>query len=145
MRRSYLGAVCGSPGSYGIVFRDFPGCTSAGDTIDEVLAMGAEALEGHIGLMVEFDEVVPDPTVYTIADVERWLSDPGETLDEQWLGVYPVEIDVPAGLDTVALRVKADIVERIAELSRVSPRQIDSRRFIEDAVEHEIERYRRSA
>lgn len=33
---------------YGISFPDFPGCISAGDTMDEVLRRGAEALAFHV-------------------------------------------------------------------------------------------------
>ncbi|MEO0501233.1 MAG: type II toxin-antitoxin system HicB family antitoxin, partial [Pseudomonadota bacterium] len=54
MRKTYLGAVCGKDGSYGIVFKDFPGCTSAGDTIAEVLETGREALQGHIDTGIDY-------------------------------------------------------------------------------------------
>jgi predicted RNase H-like HicB family nuclease len=56
MKKSYLGAVCEGGGTFGIVFRDFPGCVSAGDTLDEVLAMGREALQGYVELMAEEGE-----------------------------------------------------------------------------------------
>ena len=32
---------------YGVSFPDMPGCISAGDTIDEAVRSGVEALSGH--------------------------------------------------------------------------------------------------
>lgn len=46
---------------YGISFPDFPGCISAGDTMDEVLRRGAEALAFHVEGMKEHDEPIPAP------------------------------------------------------------------------------------
>jgi predicted RNase H-like HicB family nuclease len=36
---------------YGVVFPDFPGCVSAGSTLDEA-ALGAHEAGGHVALMV---------------------------------------------------------------------------------------------
>ncbi|WP_050472740.1 type II toxin-antitoxin system HicB family antitoxin [Pannonibacter phragmitetus] len=46
---------------YGISFPDFPGCISAGDTMDEVLRRGAEALAFHVKGMKEHGEPIPAP------------------------------------------------------------------------------------
>lgn len=59
----YIGIVFKDEHSdYGIVFPDFPGCVSAGSTLDEVRGMGAEALIGHIALMKEKGETLPLPS-----------------------------------------------------------------------------------
>jgi predicted RNase H-like HicB family nuclease len=47
---------------YGVSFPDFPGCISAGTTMDEAIVMGREALDGHIRLMVEDGEIIPEPS-----------------------------------------------------------------------------------
>lgn len=47
---------------FGISFPDFPGCISAGSTLQEALAMGAEALAGHMEVMIEEGEKIPEPT-----------------------------------------------------------------------------------
>lgn len=47
---------------YGVSFPDFPGCVSAGTTMDEALVMGREALDGHIRLMAEDGETIPEPS-----------------------------------------------------------------------------------
>lgn len=46
---------------WGISFPDFPGCVSAGETIEEALTMGAEALQFHIDGMAEDGEDIPAP------------------------------------------------------------------------------------
>ena len=44
---------------YGVDFPDFPGCVSAGRTIDEAVAMAHEALGGHVAMMVEEGREAP--------------------------------------------------------------------------------------
>ena len=51
-----------SASHYGVSFPDFPGCVTAGETLDEAKDMAAEALAGHVVTMREFGETVPDPT-----------------------------------------------------------------------------------
>ena len=47
---------------YGVSFPDFPGCVSAGETIEEVKVMAQEALLNHINLLREMGEQIPIPT-----------------------------------------------------------------------------------
>ncbi|WP_293898590.1 type II toxin-antitoxin system HicB family antitoxin [Phenylobacterium sp.] len=47
---------------YGVSFPDFPGCVSAGATLDEARAMAAEALALHVEGMSEDGEAVPEPS-----------------------------------------------------------------------------------
>ena len=61
--RYYIGIIHKDESSdFGISFPDFPGCISAGATLDETLAMGREALEGHIGVMADNSEAIPEPS-----------------------------------------------------------------------------------
>ena len=46
---------------YGISFPDFPGCVSDGDTIDEAVRRGTEALSFHVEGMIDDAEEVPEP------------------------------------------------------------------------------------
>ena len=50
----------GEPG-FGISFPDFPGCISDGDTVDDALRRGAEALSFHVEGMVADGERIPQP------------------------------------------------------------------------------------
>lgn len=56
---------------YGVSFPDFPGCISAGSTLDEARDMGAEALAFHIEGMVEDGLPIPEPS-----DLETVMNDP---------------------------------------------------------------------
>ena len=57
---SYIGLIRKDADSdFGVDFPDFPGCVSAGDTLDEARRMAQEALELHVGGMVEDGEKLP--------------------------------------------------------------------------------------
>ena len=47
---------------FGVSFPDFPGCVTAGRTLEEARRMAAEALALHITGMVEDGEMVPEPS-----------------------------------------------------------------------------------
>ena len=47
---------------YGIDFPDFPGCISAGDSVEETIANAHEALSAHIAFMQADGDPVPDPS-----------------------------------------------------------------------------------
>ena len=47
---------------FGVSFPDFPGCITAGKTLDEAHRMAAEALELHIAGMIEDGETIPEPS-----------------------------------------------------------------------------------
>lgn len=46
---------------FGVSFPDFPGCVSDGDTVEEAIRRGAEALAFHVEGMIEDGEAVPEP------------------------------------------------------------------------------------
>ena len=45
---------------YGVSFPDFPGCVTAGKTLEEARRMAVEALSLHIGGMMEDREAIPE-------------------------------------------------------------------------------------
>jgi predicted RNase H-like HicB family nuclease len=47
---------------YGVSFPDFPGCVTAGKTLDEARTMAVEALSLHIEGMMEDGEAIPEPS-----------------------------------------------------------------------------------
>jgi predicted RNase H-like HicB family nuclease len=58
----YVAFVHKEPDSiYGVSFPDFPGCISAGETLDLALANASEALQGHVQMMEADGETVPLP------------------------------------------------------------------------------------
>ena len=56
-----------SKSDFGVSFPDFPGCVTAGKTLEEARRMAAEALALHIEGMAEDGEAIPEPS--TIDDV----------------------------------------------------------------------------
>jgi len=69
---------------YGVQFYDFPGCISAGETIEEAKTMATEALKGHIAFMlVEGDEIPLPSTLETI------LTDPDH---QDAIAFIPIEV-----------------------------------------------------
>jgi len=48
--------------NYGVVFPDLPGCVSVGDSQREIALNAAEALGGHLEVMLEHEETLPEPT-----------------------------------------------------------------------------------
>jgi predicted RNase H-like HicB family nuclease len=47
---------------YGVSFPDFPGCVTAGRTLEEARRMAAEALAFHVEGMIEDGEPIPGPS-----------------------------------------------------------------------------------
>lgn len=47
---------------YGVSFPDFPGCVTAGSTLEKARRMAAEALSFHIAGMREDGEAIPEPS-----------------------------------------------------------------------------------
>ncbi len=47
---------------YGVDFPDFPGCITAGTTLDDARRMAAEAIQLHIEGMIEDGETIPAPS-----------------------------------------------------------------------------------
>src|SRR5581483_10996544 len=59
----YIALIHKDEGSdYGVSFPDFPGCVSAGATLDEARAAAAEALAFHVEGMQEDGVPVPEPS-----------------------------------------------------------------------------------
>ncbi len=59
---SYIAVIHKDPSSdFGVSFPDFPGCITAGRTLEEAKVMAVEALEGHIAEMRAAGEPIPTP------------------------------------------------------------------------------------
>ena len=84
----YIALIHGADESgFGVSFPDFPGCVSDGDTAEEAIRRGREALTFHIENMAEDGEEIPAPRVCSeieaSPDMAEWLE-----------GARMVEIDV---------------------------------------------------
>ena len=75
--RYYPAVVEHGATNYGMTFPDFPGCVSVGDSIDQAIEGGHEALAAHIELMLEDGDPVPEPSPID-APLPDWLEGVGE-------------------------------------------------------------------
>ncbi len=96
---------------YGVVFPDVPGCTSAGDTVEEALRNAAEALEGHIELLVEHGESVPEPGVPD-APLPDWLE------EEDIVARALVPVELPGRAMRLNITLDEGLVRRIDRAAR---------------------------
>jgi len=52
----------GRRSDYGVSFPDFPGCVTAGKTLEQARRMASEALALHLAGMIEDGDAVPEPS-----------------------------------------------------------------------------------
>ncbi len=66
--RRYIALIHKEPKSdFGVSFPDFPGCVTAGGTLQDAVDMAAEALALHIDGMADDGAVIPEPsTIETV-------------------------------------------------------------------------------
>jgi len=101
---AYVALIRKEPRSdYGVDFPDFPGCVSAGRTLDEAMTMAHEALAGHVAFMVEEGEKLPAPS-----RLETILRDPHNK------GAVPFLVSAPDAASK-AVRVNVTIPEAILQ------------------------------
>jgi predicted RNase H-like HicB family nuclease len=60
---TYIALLRKDPDSdFGVDFPDFPGCVTAGSTLEETRLMAQEALEAHIECMRDLGQMIPAPS-----------------------------------------------------------------------------------
>lgn len=52
--------------AWGVEVPDIPGCFSAGDDLDDAMAMAREAIEGHLEILAEEGERIPEASKVTL-------------------------------------------------------------------------------
>jgi predicted RNase H-like HicB family nuclease len=102
--RHYTAVVERAADGFCVFFPDLPGCTSAGDSVDEALANATEALALHLELTLEHGEPVPEPTPF-----DRIAVDPG--LEEAGRALLPV--DVPTRAQRVNITMDEALLGRV--------------------------------
>ena len=98
---------------FGVSFPDFPGCITAGRTVDEARAMAEEALGGHIAMMADEGQALPLPS--TLEDI---LEDRGFA----GAAAYFIVQASPPRLEPVRFNASMDasLLSRIDEKARES-------------------------
>ena len=119
---SYIGLIRKDTDSdFGVDFPDFPGCISAGTTLDEARRMAQEALELHVGGMIEDGEALP-----VGSSLETIMADP-ENAD-----AVAFVVTVPEAADRT-VRVNITLPERL--LRRIDERAKNLSAFLARAAE----------
>jgi predicted RNase H-like HicB family nuclease len=73
MKRFYIALIHKDRGSdFGVSFPDFPGCVTAGTTVEEAFSLAKEALAGHIETMIESGLEILSLPGDPIASVSRY-------------------------------------------------------------------------
>lgn len=93
---------------FGVSFPDFPGCVTAGRTLDEARRLAAEALALHIRGMLEDGDTVPEPS--TIDDV---ASDPA--LQNAVAFLISSEIEKTVRVNITARESQIKLIDQLAQ------------------------------
>ncbi len=91
-------------GGFWVTFPDLPGCTSAGDTIEEAMANAEEALAGHIELELERAATLPEPSDLTAIGPDEDGSEVARVL---------VRADMPGAARVLSISLPEGLVARI--------------------------------
>ena len=109
---------------FGVEFPDFPGCITAGVTLEDARSMAAEALQFHIEGMMEDGELIPEPS-----GLDEVLTDP------RYSDTAAVLVDVPTRRPR-SVRVNISVPEDVLQaIDRVT----DNRsRFLAEAAREKL-------
>lgn len=109
---------------FGVDFPDFPGCVTAGKTLDEARRMAVEALELHIHGMIEDHDPIPEPSTLDVVMEDNHNRD---------AVAFLVEIATkPARNVRVNVMLPEDIVEAIDRTTN------NRSRFLADAAKSKL-------
>jgi predicted RNase H-like HicB family nuclease len=132
---TYIGLLRKDPDSdFGVDFPDFPGCITAGSTLEETRMMAREALEAHIECMAGLGQPLPQPS-----SLDEVMADPENA------EAIPFPVAVPdrrSGVRQIEIVLRAADLEKLDALAgkRRTTRQAllvkAVRRLLADAEEH---------
>ena len=115
---------------YGVSFPDFPGCVSAGSTLDEAREGAAEALALHVEGMIEDGAELPAPS-----SLERIMSDP---INRDGVAILVASPAAEMRSIRVNVTLPEDVLDRIDRFARRSGYSRSG--FLALAASRELER-----
>ena len=71
----YVSFIHQEQAGYGVSFPDFPGCVSVGDTVDDAVRHGSEALAFHVDGLVDDGEAIPSQRSIEAVKADPALAD----------------------------------------------------------------------
>jgi len=100
---------------FGVSFPDFPGCVTAGKTLEEARRMAAQALRLHIAGLIEEGEVVPEPS-----NLDALKNDPNmKGAVAVLVGVEPAP-EKTVRINITALKSQLDAIDRLASQAKMT-------------------------
>ncbi|CAH1671959.1 type II toxin-antitoxin system HicB family antitoxin [Chelatococcus asaccharovorans] len=94
-------------GAYGVMFPDFPGAVTGGDTLDEALRRARATLEAHVEALIEEGIALPELRSLDAITADDSLADLRGEADL----VAAIEVDLPGK----SVRVNVSFDERLLE------------------------------
>ncbi|MBE0507285.1 MAG: type II toxin-antitoxin system HicB family antitoxin [Marinospirillum sp.] len=120
--------------AHGVYVPDLPGCFSAGDTWDEALANAREAIEGHLEVLSDGSEPIPEA-----GTVEKYADNP----DYAGMVWALVDVDITPYLgrsQKINVTLPDGLISRIDDLVSRSPAYQSRSGFLAKASMHELAR-----
>jgi predicted RNase H-like HicB family nuclease len=96
---------------YGVSFPDFPGCITAGKTLDEASRLAPKALALHIQGMIEDGDAVPEPS--KVDDIAKDAAKHGAI-------AFMVSVDAPDATVRVNITARESQIEKIDALAEAA-------------------------
>lgn|SRR5579872_3338878 len=129
---AYIALLRKDPRSdYGVDFPDFPGCITAGRTLEEARRMAEEALAFHVDGMRQDGEPVPPPSSMDVIMSDR---------HNRNAVAFLVDLPNPSPR---AIRINVSLPEDVIQsIDRVSANRS---RFLAEAARERLKRQRKSA
>lgn len=93
---------------FGVSFPDFPGCVSAGKTIEEALTGAREALAGHVALMLADGDALPAASA---------LEDIAAAREPSTVAVTLIPVVLPGRARRVNVTLDEALLEEIDQIS----------------------------
>ena len=111
---SYIGLIRKEKKSdYGVDFPDFPGCITAGKTLEEARKMAPDALAGHIKVGVEYGDPIPEPS-----SLDKIMNDP----ENQDAVAFLVQVAVARPkAKRINITISETVLEEIDEYVKAHP------------------------
>eukprot|EP01132_Coremiostelium_polycephalum_P017940 gene17940-21425_t len=93
--------------AWGVEVPDIPGCFSAGDDLDDAMAMAREAIEGHFEILAEDGAPIPTAQKYLGKAQKLNITLPGYLLNriDEYVLHHPEEKSRSGFLASAALKV----------------------------------------
>jgi len=109
---------------FGVYFPDLPGCVSAGRTVQEAALGADEALTGHLKVMADYGDPIPEPSDLDAIEAIEGSDEVGRILVR---GERPGK----------AVRVQITIEEGL--LARIDKHASNRSRFLADAAREKLD------